>query len=302
LEKAQAQVDPIINAVQAIPSFTPERLIIIKNPPFLNKTKASDDEEDETEEVVVTDDTSADQLTETFTNIPDGVTVIIAVDGSIDMRKRLPKALKKLAKKMEEFHSFARWDRGEIVQWLQRLVKAKEYTIDDETADFIAEVSGHSLQVLNNEVEKIITYLGPTHKKITKEAVTAIISQGELSFFDLGDALRRKDLGTMFSIITRLTKDGEKPQVVLGFLVSQTRFLLQVKDLQQKRLSANEIAAAVKKHPFYVKKIIDNDMSRFSLMELQTLYYALQEADFKGKTGLMPPFLALEMAVASLRK
>lgn len=306
LEGVQANSEKVINAVQAIPSFTPARLIIIKDPLFLRSKAKPTEEETELSEFSAdkqeAQPEAEDQLIACFENIPDGVKVILQVTGNIDLRRRLAKSLKKQARTIQEFKPFSRWDRLEILQWIIRAAKERGYSLSRETAENMIEISGSSLQLLNNELDKIITYIGPQLKTVTVEAIKAVASQGELSFFDFGEALRRKELGQALEILSRMNKDGEKPQMVLGFMVSQTRFLLQLKELQQKRTPYADIAGLVKKHPFYVKNILEKDLGRFSLAELQNLYYALQEADYKSKTGMMPPFLAMEMALISLSK
>jgi DNA polymerase-3 subunit delta len=311
IDTSNSTTDNIINAIQTIPAFSPVRLVLLKNPRFLSgrnidklETELLDRQESDQDGNRENQSLAAEEeelLLNSLENLPAGVTVIIQADGSIDFRRRFGKFFKNNATELKEFKSFNRWERTEVLQWIKSYLQAKGFSITEETADFIAELTGHSLSALHNELEKIITYAGK-QKNITLQEVKAILSQGELSYYDLGAALRQKDIKTLLFLTGRLAKDGEKPQAVLGFLAAQVRFLLQLKEMQQQRMSYAEMAGAVRKHPYYIQKIVEKELSRYTWTELKNLYYELQKADLNGKTGLMSPFLAMEMALASFVK
>lgn len=282
LEDKTATVDNIVNSVQTFPAFAPCRFVLIRNPIFL---KAEEN-------------TQEQMLMDAFGNIPDGVTVVIAIYGSLDMRKKFSKFLQANAV-IEKFESFESWDRHDVVTWIQNNIATQGYKINEEAASFLAEVSGHSLGALANELAKIITYCG-NNKSITREVVATVASQGEQSLFEISEAFRQRDISRLLVCLRRLWKDGEQPQSVLGFLAAQVKLLLQIKELQQLGKNYQGIAQLVKKNPFYIKNIMEKDAAKYALPDLKKFYYGLQQADFNSKTGIMPADIALEMAVATL--
>ena len=136
--------------------------------------------------------------------------------------------------------------------------------------------------------------------KLTLADVKTMASQGGLNTYDLGEALRRKDLPEVLRLLTLLLKDGEAPQGLLGYIAKQLRTFLQIKELQEQRQSAAAIAGALKINPWKLEKIILPDLRKYNTAQLKTVYYELQNADYQMKTGQVDAPNALLAAVSGL--
>jgi DNA polymerase-3 subunit delta len=293
IQERGQKLDDIVNAIQSIPSFTPERLVVVRNPFFL-KNKLSEGEE--------STGLSPEQetlLLETLANIPSGVFVALVQYGAVDMRRRLAKYIQTKAKVIK-YEAFAFWDKDKIADWLVEEAAACGKKMALPAALFLSENGGISLGALHAELEKLMTYVGSAGQ-ITLADVQAVASPGALSSFALNESVRKRDLAQVMILLRRLAKDGEPAPMVLGQIAAQIKQFLQVKELQEQRKAPPEIASILKKHPFFIKNICE-DVKRYSLAELKNMYIDLQQADYKIKTGLLQPYVALELAFLGLAK
>lgn len=298
IPERERDISRIINSVQTIPSFTPNRLVLIYDPFFLKASKKTDTAENTDEESTGLDTAGEELLRTALENIPDGVLVAFIVHGSIDQRKKFFKFFQKYGE-VRKFEVFAQWDKLKVIDWLKTYLQNKKITIDPAAADFLVEVSGVSLDALVNEIEKILTYAAGKNR-LTLSDVQAVASQGELNIFSLDEALRQRAVPEVLRLTTALLKDGEAPQMLLGRAAAQLRLLLQIKELQAQKKSFQDIAGVLKRNPYYIKRIMESDLPKYTLAQLKNAYYELQNADFQMKTGQLNPENALICALASL--
>jgi len=111
--------------------------------------------------------------------------------------------------------------------------------------------------------------------------------------------LGRRDGQRAARLLHQLLDEGEHPLALLGMIVRQFRILIQVKELSERGLSQQDMAARLKLHPFVVKKAVRQAMN-FSTEQLETIYRRLLETDVAIKTGQMDAVLALDMLVVGL--
>lgn len=286
-------LDDLVNALQSIPSFTPERLVVVRNPFFLKNKTA------EGEESTGLSPEQETLLIETLGNLPAGVIVVLAQYGAIDMRRRLAKYIQTKAKVIKH-DAFAFWDKDKIADWLVAETEKRGKKLALPAALFLSQNGGTSLGGLYAELEKLFTYVGKA-PQINLADVQTVASPGALSSFALNESIRTRNLPQIMVLLRRLAKDGEYAPVVLGQIAAQIKQFLQVKELQAQRKSPPEIASILKKHPFFIKNVCE-DAQRYSLGELKTMYMELQQADYKIKTGLLQPYVALELAFLGLAK
>jgi len=285
IRQKDIDINNLVNVIQTLPSFSPHRLIVIKDFEYLGR-KALDDQEE-------------GLLTAALDNIPDGVVVAFVVYGNVDKRKKFSKYLMKTAK-VSEHKSFASWEQEKLFFWLQNVIEKKGYKVSREALTILTQISGVSLRALVNEIEKIITYIGG-RKNIEAADVSLMSSPGEIISFDLNDAVNAKDTKKILSLMHRMVKEGSSPVLILGMLVSQVRLLLQIKEGLSFGKDVGSIASKLRKSPYYIKKLAGGT-NKYSIPELEKFYFSLHEADVKMKTGKLEQKLALELAVSGLAK
>lgn len=288
----------IIVAMQTIPCFSPQRLVVIRNPFFMLSKKSRGDEDSSEPDESISEEQEKN-LGDALKNIPEGVTVVFLINGNIDQRRKMTQALKELTV-FNEYKPFAFWEQEKLYEWLINLFKEKGYQLSSEGAELLTQIAGNSLEALSNEIEKIITFVGKK-QKIEIADIKQIVSPGDLAGFELQDALCFRDIRTALEVISQLSKQGEAAVAIMGMLNSLFRLMGQVKELADQRLDHYAIAKELNKKPFYIKKIYAG-AKNYTLAEIKRILVELHNSDYKIKTGRMPQQLALEYAVGCIAR
>lgn len=292
----------LIVAIQTIPCFSPQRMVVVKEPFFLlnKKSKASEEEkEDASSSSEGVSEEQENLLRDSLDNLPVGVTVVFLIHGNIDQRRKTTNFLKERAV-FSEFKPFSFWEQDKLYEWLINSFKERGYALSEDGAEVLTQIAGNSLEVLNNEIEKIVTYVGKK-QKVELADIKTIVSQGDLVGFELQDALCDRDIKSALGYLTQLKKQGDSPIMVMGSIASLFRLMAQVKELAARGQDQNAIGRVLGKKPFYIKKIL-NGCRHYSPAELKNFIIEMHYADQKIKTGRMEQQLALEYVVSTLAK
>lgn len=189
----------LINNLQTPPFLTPEKLVFLRYFIYADKLASSSDELTST-------------AIELLLNPDDAVHVIIeCIQNAPDMRKSNAKKLKNAAevivcdaiKSTDKNFSSIRSD--EIKNYLQSQGK----TIANDALKFLVDTLGSNSGILDNELEKICTYMG-SDSKITLDICRMLCTRTPESviYFFTG-ALLDKDLKSALSTLSDLIQSGE---------------------------------------------------------------------------------------------
>ena len=188
---------------------------------------------------------------------------------------------------------------GQLPAWIVKRAKKHGGEIDRTAANRLAAMIGVDLRRLDQEIEKLITYVN-ARRAINETDVELLVADSGLSnIFDLVDALGRRDGKRAARELHHLLDQGENPLGLLAMIVRQFRLLIQVKELSERRFSPDAIAKELKLHPFVAKKI-GEQARNFNRQQLETIYRKLLDIDVEIKTGITSDVLALDLLVAGL--
>ncbi|MCI9039403.1 MAG: hypothetical protein HFJ29_06005 [Clostridia bacterium] len=113
--------------------------------------------------------------------------------------------LYQIIEKVGEVKEFALLKLPELVANLKKIVNAYQVSLDDNTAKYLVESCGTSMQELINELRKLIEYKG-TGGNITKEDIDKLcIKQIQAVIFDLTDNLGKKETRKSVRSLSRIT-------------------------------------------------------------------------------------------------
>lgn len=148
---------------------------------------------------------------------------------SVDQRRTLFKAIAAYGV-LIEFASAKNWEQEKVLQQqASETLGASGKSIDHDAFLSLVDKSGFNRRALNNEIEKLINYVGG-RKKITKtdvETVTARTSQD--SIFDLTDAVSSKDTARSLGCLNELFLSREEPIWILSMIAREIHLLLQAR-------------------------------------------------------------------------
>lgn len=210
--------------------------------------------------------------------LPSTILVFAHKYKSLDGRKQLSKELDKAAVfvKSEKIKDHL------LSGWIESYVKSKGHSIDNPTAVFLAEAIGNNLEVISNEVDKIIiNFSSPS--SITKELIQKYVGiNKEYNNFELTKAIGVRDTLKVNKIIEYFSQNPKNhpiiPIVALIFSYFQKIALLH----QNKSASETELARILGINPYFIKeyKIAANN---YRLGKVIDCFSHIREADLRSK-------------------
>lgn len=197
--------------------------------------------------------------------------------------------------------AFIRLQGGEVERWIVKRTEAKNGQISRQAAHLLAENVGNDLDILDNELEKLVAYKGFSTAATIESADVAKLSPyvAEASIFDLVDALGNRNSKRASLLLQQKLHEGADPFYLFTMFVRQFRLLIQVKELADAGYRAPGIAREIKQHSYVVGKLYQQARG-FSLQELEQIYRHLLDIDIAVKTGQADMLTSLELLVANL--
>jgi len=232
VDQAGARIRSAIEALQTLPFFGSTKVVWLKNVNFLG-----DDQKARSAAV----QSALEELSELVdSGFGPGVTLLISAT-DLDKRRSFYKTLLKRA----EVQVFDRLDssRGgweeEALEMVQQRAKKRKLQFDDEALDLFVLLTGGDTRQIDNELEKIETFLGKD-RGVNIELVRELVPLSRAGvIFELGNALAARDLELSLKLVRRLLDQGESAiGILLVAILPTIRNLLLAKDLMERhRLS-----------------------------------------------------------------
>jgi DNA polymerase-3 subunit delta len=186
-----------------------------------------------------------------------------------------------------------------LERWIRERVTEKNGRISSPAAQLLAANIGNDLQILDNELEKLVLYKGQDGT-IESDDVTLLCPYvAEANIFELVDALGNRNGRRAATLLQHKFNEGVEPFLLFSMFVRQFRLLIQVKECADAGMRPPDIAPAIKQHSFVVGKLYQQCRS-FSLSQLEQIYRHLLEVDVGVKIGRNDMITALNLLVATL--
>lgn len=270
-----------------VPFFGARRLVMINRPYFLTgmrtKSKLDQDLDDFLEYLK-----HPEQST---------VMVIFAPYDKLDSRKKITKALKKVAVTIE----IGNLRENEIKQLVTDKVTGTGFKINRDALDRMVELTGGKLTTMMSDLPKLILYNNDT-KVIDLDSVNGLVSKSmEQNVFDLVNSVLQKNPKQSMDIYHQLLLENDEPIRINAVLIQQFRLLLQVMILQKHGYSQGNLASTLKVHPYRVKLAMQT-IKKFSYNQLREAYIGLVDTERQMKSTRRSPELLFELFVLKFMK
>ncbi|MEM9952091.1 MAG: DNA polymerase III subunit delta [Chloroflexota bacterium] len=278
-------VAKVINDVKSFPFLADKRLVIVKGlVTALMKTAHGKKQ--------------LDTLMETIPNLPAHSRLVLVERDNLKSNLKIVK----LAGEVGYVRQFT--VPKDTTQWIRtRAENEYETTIEPQAAMALASVTGNDLRRADNELVKLVSYIGG--EGTITEADVALLTPyvAEANVFDMVDALATGNGKVALSLMNQvLDQDPSDPGFRLFALIArQFRLLLLTREHIDTggAPDKNSIAKVLGIHPYPASKLA-TQCRRFELAQLESIYRRVQQYDVDMKTGRIQPRLALELLVASL--
>lgn len=275
----------IIEEALTMPFISEKKAIVVKNAFIFTGEKVSKDIQPNNEQV--------NEFLEKY----DGENFIIfeVYQNKLDERKKITKTLKKTSKlaKVEQM------SEQEIKNWIKNKLHENFKDIKQDALDLFIELTGINFNIVSQELEKIILFLGE-RTTINKKDVEEIINRSlEQNVFLLTEYIQKGEKYKAIQLIKDLIVMKEEPIKLLALITSNYRLYYQCKILSRKGYSGQQIAKTINVHPYRVKLAL-NQVKHYQLTHLLNIIDQCAETDYKLKSSYMDKRLILELFILSL--
>lgn len=176
----------------------------------------------------------------------------------------------------------------------------KELTAD--AADWLVELVGPALGQLDQEIDKLATFVG-AGKQIGKDVVDRLVGRTrEAETFKIFDAIGAGRTADALSILQRLIADGESPIAILGAFSWQMRRLAALSRISRRGVPLAQAFNDVGVPPF-ARQGLEQQLRHIGRRRMDRIYDWLIETDLglKGSSQL-PDHLLLETLIVKLAR
>ncbi len=281
----ETNINSLISEIQ-MPSFGyNKKLIIVKKSGLFKKSKAGG------RRTSKTDNTLSDKVSnfiEENIEIINEAVILIFIEQEIDAN-----ILSKTIEKYGVVCNFEELKPEQIARRLKVICNAYKVNIDDKTLKEFIETCGTNMQVLINEIRKLIEYAGE-NGTITNEAINLLsIKELDSVIFDLTDNLGKKNITKALDILNELIYNKEPIQKILVTLYGHFKKIYLTKLAIEYNKNIIE-ALNLKPNQTFLANKYKNQVEYFSKKHLRKILQELIDLDYNYKQGNIDINVGLE--------
>lgn len=295
--------DDIVNACETLPFMSEKKLVVVEELPIFKSSSKKESSDDDKEEESSQD---GDILSDYVNSISDTTCLIFIWNGNkVDNRKKIVKNIKKVGRVIE----LERLKREELDRWTANQFKIHKKNISRNEISYFLSTTSYSdkntdktLYDLENEIKKIINYIGD-REEVTKEDIDSTKPKNlENDIFKLVDYISKKNTTGTIELFNEMLLSGEATQKIMYMIIRQMRLLLASKLLREKGYDVKTIGQKINVyHNFIIQKLISQGVG-FTERELIEGLEKCRDTDRDIKTGKIDGKLGMEILIVELSK
>ena len=266
----------VIDMAETLPFFADRRVLMLENSGFFKN--------------------KCEELADYVSTIPES-TNLIFVDTEIDKRNRLYKEVKKCGRVVE----FGTQKEDTLLKWILGMLKKEGKNITKETLQIFLTKTGSDMQLIKNELDKLVSYTMGKEVITTADVEHVCITQTTNKIFEMVNAIAEGKQKQALELYEDLLSLKEPPMRILFLIARQFNQLYQVKLLGKEGLPSSEIAKQAGIVPFAMKKYQAQAKS-FTEEELRTAVEECVASEEAVKTGAMNDRMSVELLILKYSK
>ncbi|MCS7054165.1 MAG: DNA polymerase III subunit delta [Ignavibacterium sp.] len=269
----------IVSVAKTFPFGDGKKLIIVKN---AEELKYSDKDENFL----------------TYIKNPADFTVLIFIyEGKISNLNSEP--FKSLSKN-QFLYEFSELRSDMLVKWVIEFVNDKNKRITKENAEFLVDIVGESRVLLENQIEKIVQYIGE-NEEITFKAIEELTTKLKTyTIFDLLNALDKKDKSNSLKIAYNLLDNSELGLLgIIAMLNKHFTTLLRIDELEKLKMTEEEKAKALGINKYFYSNFA-KATRLYGLNQISRSLKAIYQADLRVKTTSLDDKTILTILIAEI--
>jgi DNA polymerase-3 subunit delta len=257
----------VLNAAKRYPMMAEYQVVLVKEAQDMKWGRDDDDKK-----------TINPLLSYLENPLPSTILVFCYKYGKFDKRKKTYKAIEKNG---VVFESATLYD-NKIPSWIEGLVAAKGYKIDQQASAMMAEYLGNDLSKIANELEKLMLNVSAGQTIIMQHVQDNIGISKEYNVFELQSALSRKDPFKVNQIINYFEANPKANPIVLVLGNLNNFFSKVLLYHYAKDKSSQNLARELGVNPYFIKdyELAARSYNYGKSMQIISL---LREYDLKSK-------------------
>lgn len=294
LDGKKVSLSELRHACETIPFMTKRRLIIVEDLLVHFASRAGRGEG-------AAGKAFSKELLEYLPTLPESTALVFLESSSLGAKN----AFLSLARKIKD-KGYAReypiLSSDRLTDWIVKRVRQKGARIEAAAARELATYVGRGLRVMDQELEKLTTYVGHDGIVTTREVLLLVSPTWEANIFHMVDALGERRTRRALQLLHRLLDYQEPPLRILAMITRQFRMIMQYRQLRDEGRSTEQIQEIAGIHQRFIIDKLSRQAGNFSLPQLRDIYRRLLEVDQQIKTGRMDPILALDLLVVEVSR
>ena len=219
IDAGEEQISSILEKIHTLPIRSLWRLVVIRQADNAWKRDAA-------------------ALLSYFEN-PNPSTCVVFTGEKVDLRVKFFQVLEKKGAVV----AFYPPSPKEILDWVRVLAQRSGHPLSEETAAYLLDLVGPSLQGLNGEIQKIAASL-QKGQKIEFADVEKLTEDTRMEGpFELPKAIGRLNLKEALRLFQKNWQQGDPPPLLLSLILRHLRSLHRAQEMRKKGLSDREIEA-----------------------------------------------------------
>lgn len=239
------------------------------------------------------------ELADSISDYPYAILILFAdMDGLDPGTQKRPSRLAARLGKSFSLINFEKSTDAQLVAWLKRHFDAEGIAAEPAVLSALIFRAGHSMQVLKNEVDKLVAYLKANSlPRLTAEAVELVAAPTlECDAFALSSAITDKNRAQAFLALADMRLRRVEPGAVLATLLRAFSELVAVALLLEEGMNAEAIEKQLGWNSYKIKLSI-RSASRWGAARLAEAKERLRHLDGESKSGGAAGYKMLEMFV-----
>lgn len=205
--------------------------------------------------------------------------IIFTTLNGIDLRKKSVK----LIKNKGNIINIPKMDKRALNTTLTNYLKSFDYSIDYQTINYIMDNSYNNLDIMFNELDKIMLYYSFPCKIKLADVIKITGEEKNNNNFDFVNAVVAKNLSSSLKILKNLKVYKVEPTTLVALLAREFRLMYYIKELKDK-MDASEMMSYLSLADWQINKLYNNSMKYTKNELLKNLLY-LCKIDLNIKKG-----------------
>ena len=143
---------------------------------------------------------------------------------------------------------------NQVPQLINYIARKWNAEIESDAVALLHQFVGSSLMDVNNEIQKLIQYLGEGKKITVKDVITVVSNIKVQSVFDLSRAIGDCDKARALLCLSQLLSHGQNEVGILALVSRHVRILRSVKKRQKEGMKGAQLASKVGVSPYFLNE------------------------------------------------